>query len=571
MLTGLPETPKELMSWDWPQFQPFAKHLAKVHLNSENVEEWLRDWSLLSECVDELYNRLAVAITVNTADKAAERQFNHFMDSIYPKMMEADQELKLKLLESGLEPAGFEIPLRNYRAEAKLFKANNLPLFAEEQKLSNEYNQIIGAMTVQWQGRELTISQLEPVYQNLDRGIREQAWRLATERHLADRQAINKLWQKFLALRLKLATNAGMPDYRAYRWQQLLRFDYSPSDCKSFHNAIEKVAVPAASRIYERRRQRLGLKTMRPWDLNVDPLGRAPLQPFKNIAELKEKISNIFHHVHPELGAYFDIMIRENLLDLDNRKNKAPGGYCTGFNFVHLPYIFTNAVGMQSDVRTMLHEGGHSFHVFETAGLSYFAQLFVPAEFAEVASMSMELLATPYLTSDQGGFYTPEEAARAKIEQLEEVITFWPYMAVVDAFQHWVYENPAKAEKADQCDAEWGALWQRFLPGVDWSGLEDAMLTGWHRKLHIHTSPFYYVEYGMAQLGAVQVWSNALKDQANAVANYRKALSLGGTEALPQLYEAAGAKLAFDADILERSIALIETKIKEFEAISSGL
>jgi oligoendopeptidase F len=372
-------------------------------------------------------------------------------------------------------------------------------------------------------------------------------------------------------LRLKLAANAGQPDYRAYRWHQLLRFDYRPADCKSFHDAIEKVAVPAASRLYERRRQQLGLKTLRPWDLTVDPLGRAPLQPFKDISELKEKISNIFHHVHPELGAYFDTMIRENLLDLDNRKNKAPGGYCTGFNFVHRPFIFTNAVGIHNDVQTMLHEGGHSFHVFETAGLNYFAQLFAPTEFAEVASMSMELLATPYLTIDQGGFYSPADAARARIEQLEHLITFWPYMAVVDAFQHWVYENPQKAEKADQCDAEWGALWQRFMPGVDWSGLEDAMLTGWHRKLHIHTIPFYYVEYGMAQLGAIQVWSNALKDQASAVARYRKALSLGGTEALPRLYQAAGAKLAFDADTLDRAIQLIDTKIQEFETTSSRL
>jgi len=559
------------MTWDWPQFQPFAKQLANEHINAGNVEEWLGNWSLLSECIDELYNRLEVAITVNTADQEAESRFNHFLDDIYPKMMEFDQELKVKLLESGLEPAGFEIPLRNYRAEANLYKADNLPLLSEEQKLSNEYSQIIGAMTVQWQGQELTVSQLEAVYQNPDRNIREQAWRLASERQLADRQAINDLWQKFLSLRQKLAANGHQPDYRAYRWQQLLRFDYSPADCKSFHDAIEKVVVPAASRLYERRRQRLGLKTLRPWDLSVDPSGSTPLKPFKDISELKEKISNIFHHVHPDLGVYFDIMIRENLLDLDNRKNKAPGGYCTSFNFVHRPFIFTNAVGMHNDVQTVLHEGGHSFHVFETASLKYFAQLFAPTEFAEVASMAMELLATPYLTSEQGGFYSPADAARARIEHLENLITFWPYMAVVDGFQHWFYENPQKAEHADLCDAEWGGLWQRFMPGVDWSGLEDAMLTGWHRKLHIHTAPFYYVEYGMAQLGAVQVWNNALQDQAGAVARYREALSLGGTETLPRLYQAAGAKLAFDADTLDRAIQLIETKIQEFETTSGEL
>ncbi|HMD89339.1 MAG TPA: M3 family oligoendopeptidase [Anaerolineaceae bacterium] len=570
-MTGLPETPQELMTWDWPQFQPFAQHLADVKINSQNVEQWLRDWSLLDECVDELYNRLEVAITVNTADKDAESRFNHFMDTIYPKMMASDQGLKLKLLESGLVPAGFAIPLRNYRAEAKLFNADNLPLLAEEQKLSNEYNQIISAMTVPWQGRELTISQLEAVYQNLERDTREQAWRLAAERQLADRQAINELWQKLLALRLKLAANSGLPDYRAFRWQQLLRFDYTPADCKSFHDAIEQVAVPAASRIYDRRRQQLGLQTLRPWDLNVDPLGRSPLQPFKDVRQLEEKVSNVFHQVHPELGAYFDIMIQENLLDLDNRKNKAPGGYCTGFNLVHRPFIFANVVGTHRDVQTMLHEGGHSFHVFETAGMSYFGQLSVPAEFAEVASMAMELLASPYLANDYGGFYTKEEAARAGIEQLEQIITFWPYMAVVDAFQHWVYENPPKAKNADQCDAEWGALWQRFMPGVDWSGLEDTILTGWHKKPHIHTSPFYYVEYGLAQLAAVQVWENALRDQTSAVARYRKALSLGGTETVPRLYQTAGAKLAFDADTLKKAISLLETKIQELGSNGNNL
>ncbi len=466
--------------------------------------------------------------------------------------------LKQKLLASGLQPEGFEIPLRNMRAEADLFRSENLPLLSEQEKLSKQYDQIIGAQTIQWNGEDLTPRQLQPVYQEPERDVRERAWRLVSERQLADRRAINDLWHKLLAVRLKIAHNAGKPDYRAYRWQELLRFDYTPADCRSFHNAIEQVVVPAALRVYERRRHRLGLNNLRPWDLDVDPLRRPPLRPFKDEEELKTTVSAIFHRLDPQLGGYFDLMVNENLLDLENRKNKAPGGFCIDFPANKQPFIFMNAVGLQDDVQTLLHESGHAFHGFEKTALPYMQQRSVPMEFAEVASMSMELLAFPYLAADQGGFYSQPDANRALVEQLEGMITFWPYMAVVDAFQHWVYENPARAVDPAQCDHTWGKLWDRFMPGIDWGDLEEFKVTGWQRKLHIFENPFYYVEYGLASLGAVQVWRNAQANQANAVASYRQALALGGTLPLPQLYQAAGARLAFDTEILYDTITLIE-------------
>jgi oligoendopeptidase F len=347
----------------------------------------------------------------------------------------------------------------------------------------------------------------------------------------------------------------------------MLRFDYTPADCRQFQDAIQKVVVPAAMRIYERRRKHLGLDKLRPWDLDVNSLSLPPLAPFKDVAELKSKTSSIFHHVDPQLGANFDLLLKEELLDLENRKNKAPGAYCTQLATLRRPFIFENAVGLHDDVQTLLHESGHAFHVFESAALPYYQQLTVGMEFAEVASMSMELLASPYLTFAYGGFYTEKEAARARVEHLENNILFWPYMAIVDAFQHWVYENPTKASDPAQCDACWADLWQRFRPGVDWSGFEDVVATGWHRKLHIHTQPFYYVEYGLAQLGAVQVWGNALKDQAKSVANYRKALALGGTVPLPKLFETAGAHFAFDAGALQAAVDLMESVIGQLEAI----
>lgn len=567
MISPFPDTALEFMSWSWAQIEPYYQELAGRAIDASNVSAWLVDWSHLSKLIYETNERLYVATTVNTADMGAEKRYNTFLDEIRPAAQEADQKLKEMLLASGLHPGGFDIPLRNMQAEAEIFSRANLPLLSEEVKLGQEYARIVGAQTVEWQGKEVTLTQLIPVYMEPDRETRERAWRLASQRWLADRAAINAIWLKLLGERRHLAENAGLPDYRTYRWRQLLRFDYTPDDCKRFHQAIEQVVVPAALRIYEKRRQRLGLETLRPWDLDVDPLGRPPLKPFETVTELKEKTAAIFHGVDPQLGEYFDTMRRENLLDLDNRKNKAPGGYCTDFPVARRPFIFVNSVGRHDDVQTMLHEGGHAFHFFECYNLPYFQQLYAPTEFMEVASMGMELLASPYLNRQDGGFYSDGEVARARIEHLEGNICFWPYMAVVDAFQHWVYENPQAATDPANCDACWDELWQRFMPGVDWSGLEQERMTGWHRKLHIYEVPFYYVEYGLAQLGAVQVWSKALSDQAGAVASYLKALALGNTVTLPELFATAGARFAFDEGILSESVSLMERTIDTLERL----
>jgi oligoendopeptidase F len=564
-MVALPENALEFMNWSWNQIDPTYQELANRPLSEENLVEWMTDWSRVGKLVRETHQRLFVAISVDTNDARSEKQFIHFLDEIFPAAQAAEQKLKEKLLASGLEPEGFGIPLRNMRAEADLFCEANLPLLSEELKMSAEYDKIIGAQTVEWEGQELTVAQMQPIFMETDRERRERAWRLAARRQLEDRETINSLWGKFLQLRGQLAANANKPDYRTYRWQQLLRFDYTPDDCHSFHRAIEQVVVPAASRIYEKRRQRLGVKTLRPWDMDVDTLGRDPLKPFQNVAELEAKTAAIFHRVDEILGEYFEIMRREALLDLDNRKGKAPGGYCTDFPASNRPFIFANSVGVHDDVQTLLHEGGHAFHAFESFALPYIQQQQVPMEFAEVASMGMELLASPYLQAKDGGFYTAREAARARIENLERSLLFWPYMAVVDAFQHWVYENPQSAAIPANCDAAWGDLWQRFMPDMDWSGLEEELKTGWQRKLHIHTDPFYYVEYGLAQLGAMQVWRNALDDQAAAVAAYRRALSLGATVSLPQLFTTAGARFALDAATLGEAVELMMRMIEKLE------
>ncbi|HKV84913.1 MAG TPA: M3 family oligoendopeptidase, partial [Ktedonobacterales bacterium] len=436
------------------------------------------------------------------------------------------------------------------------------------------YGKLTGERSVVWEGKEIPIVQLYPVFENPDRALRERAFGLSSERVIQDTPALAAYWRDAIHLRHQIAANAGFDDYRAYRWRQLYRFDYTPDDAKRFHAAIEEVVIPAATRVNEQRRRALGVPTLRPWDLSVDPDSREPLHPYTTIDELNAKTSSVFHHTDPQFGAYFDTMRAEGLLDLDSRPNKASGGYSLSYNTIRRPFIFTNAVGAHDDVQTLLHEGGHSFHTFEMARLPYLQQRreeMMPMEFAEVASMGMELLASPYLTTQYGGFYTEAEAARARVDNLRDIIRFWPYMAMIDALQHWVYEHETTGgDDIEAVDDYWETLVDRFWPDQDWSGLDREKRTRWHRQDHVFTDPFYYIEYGMAQLGAVQVWGNALRDQAGAVAAYRRALALGGTVSLPELYATAGAKFAFDAETLRANIDLIERVIAELEPVARG-
>ncbi len=324
------------------------------------------------------------------------------------------------------------------------------------------------------------------------------------------------------------------------------------------------MVVPAASRVYARYQAQSGLDSVRPWDISGDAylLSFDETRVFSNGTELANKASAVLNQVDGTLGQRFDIMRQEHLLDLDNRQGKAPGGYCTYYPIAERPFIFMNAVGMQNDVRTILHEAGHAFHDFEMVTLPYIWQRNIGMEIAEVASMSMELLSFPYLSDKSGGFFNAAAERSYKQNQLEQILLFWPYMAVVDGFQHWVYTNPDAAADPIQCDAAWSELWDRYLPGIDFAGLDDEKATGWHRKLHIHRAPFYYIEYGLAQVGAVHVWRNAMSNQQAAVRRYRQALALGGTQELPALFAAAGAKFSFDAAAMQDVVALIEGELE---------
>jgi oligoendopeptidase F len=562
---AFPKTSDPALTWPWATWAVYYDALEHDTLTAANVGDWLTRWTRIADMEGECETRLAILKSANTADEAAEKRHDEFLEKIQTPSEERNQKLRNKLLASKLSPAGFALPLKKMRVQADIFREANLPLLVDEQKLSDEYMKIRGAQTVSWDGKEITESQLTAVYQKTDRGVREKAWRLSSARWLQDRAAIGKLWSKLLALRLKIAANAGFADYRSFRWQDFQRFDYTPDEVKRFHEVIRKVVVPAAVRIYERHRRQLGIDQTRPWDIDVDPTGKPPLKPFATVDELVEKTQAVFNAIDPELGARFATMRREKTLDLDNRKNKEPGGFQADLPVRGLPFIFMNAIGVHDDVQTLFHESGHSFHFFEASRLPWFQQRAVPTEFAEVASMSMELMAGRMLDRQPNAFYSPADAARARISVLEGVLQFWPYMSVVDLFQHWVYEHPDAAAEPKNCDREWARLWDIYMQGVDWSGLGDAKETGWQRKLHIHTIPFYYIEYGMAELGAVQVFGRALKDPKQALADYRHALSLGGTATLPELFAAAGGKFSLDEKTMGDAVALLENTILELE------
>ena len=555
---------QEINPHDWKTAAPHFAALGNENLTAEGVGDWLLRWSELEKLLGEAGAQAGRAKSEDTTNQDAEAAYLNLIQEVYPQWSRAAQTLKTKLLAvPGYEPLPEHRQfLRRLRNDADLFRSENVPIQSELQTLANEYDKMTGPMTVTLGGEEVTLPQAESRLLDTDRTVRETAWRAVQERWLQSRSELDALYLQMLPLRRQLAKNAGLTDYRAFMWRALKRFDYTPEDSLTFHQAIETEVVPLAKRLLESRKQKLGVEPLRPWDLLADPENRAPLRPFSDVAELESGAAHIFAQVDPELGQEFE-KFRHGYLDLDSRKGKAPGGYCSFFPKTGLPYIFMNAVGTEGDVRTMLHEGGHAFHgLASSATQELLWNRGAPMEFNEVASMAMEMLALPYLEKDKGGFYTPEEAVRARQEQLERIVLFLPYMAVVDGFQHWVYaEAPDNVAAADM-DAKWDELWTRFMGGTDWSGLEVERVTGWHRKLHIFTVPFYYVEYGLAQLGALQVWRNALHDQADAVRRYRSALALGNTRPLPDLYTAAGARLVFDGETVGELMQLVESHLE---------
>ena len=541
-----------------------ARHydeLERRPLDTSNVEQWLTDWSHLEALLAEASAIANFEYSCNTADPELEAQQLRFASDIEPKADERRTRLRTRLVELGYTRPGLETTIRRFRNQMEIFRKENVPLQSELARLTTRWAKVIGSMTVDWQGTEKTPQQMQPYLEDPDRAVREAAFRLMFRPYVEQRQTLAGIFDEMYDIRERVAHNAGFANFRDYAHREKDRFDYTPDDCLRFHEAVEKAVRPAVERLLKRRRLHLHVERLRPWDLHVDPRGRAPLKPYADVKEFVGRTRDIFQSVDPDFRAYFERMDGAGLLDLDNRKGKAPGGFCDALPVQKLPLIFMNAVDVDEDVRTLLHESGHAFHVFEAARQPLVFQRHPGAEMAEVASMSMELLAAPYIDEGHGGYYTSEDAQRSRRGLLERTIHFFTHCASVDAFQQWIYTDP-DGRDAGARDRKWLELRRRFEgDAVDWSGLDAERIARWYYQPHFFGYPFYYIEYGIAQLGALQVWRNSLSDRPGAVRKYRQALALGATRPLPELYQAAGARLIFDADGMAELIELAEEEL----------
>ena len=541
---------------DWNQIAPLFDALAARPL--DDMPGWLLDWGELTAALDEEAARRYIAMTCHTDDPDAEKAYLQFVEQIEPQLKPRQFALCQRYIAHPLTETRYAVFNRDVAVTVELFREQNIPLETEEAKLGQQYQKQSGSLTVQFRGEEKTLTQMGRYLEEPDRPLRQEVWQLVTNRRLQEKETFESLFDQLLQLRLQIAANTGCASYLDYAFRQKRRFDYTVADCRQFHTAVETEVMPLLRQLQADRARQLGLPALRPWDLAVDPLNRSPLRPFDNVEKLSLGCQEIFDRVDPVLGAGYRGMRERKLLDLDNRKGKAPGGYQYSLSESRLPFIFMNAIGVQRDVETLLHEGGHAFHALESQNEDLYAyRNNVPMEFAEVASMSMELLGHEHVEV----FYPAAEANRARRTHLEQIISILPWIATVDAFQIWIYEHPTHT-RAERAQA-WRSLLDRFGGNVDWTGYEDARTHLWHRQLHIFLSPLYYVEYGIAQLGALQVWANARRDRAKAVRDYRQALALGGSRPLPELFATAGCRFDFSAATIRPLMEMVREELSQ--------
>jgi oligoendopeptidase F len=555
----LPESAAALAHATWDDIAGWYDDLATVSLDGSNLESWLTTWSRLDELVTEAASLAMIDYTCDTTDGTKEAAHLRFSTDILPRLEEKEVILARRLVEAGTSRSDMQTVVRRFRTAIEIFREANVPLVAEAEGLAARYQQVTGGMTAEWGGERVPLPRLSPFLKSREREVREAAWRASVGPYVAVRDELATLFDRMVVLRNTMARNAGFSDYRGYVFAAKCRFDYTPADTERMHDAIETTVVPAVERAMEARRRELGLTALRPWDTAVDPWRQTAPVPYQDVSELQETSARIFTAIDPELGSQFRTMMVEGLLDLESREGKAPGGYCDTLHARGRPFVFMNAAGVPEDVTTLLHEAGHCFHAFASHARPFIWQRHPGAESAELASMSMELLASPHLARPTG-FYSEADALSARLEHLEDLLLSLAHIASVDAFQAWVYTH-RDGQDAGARDTAWLRIRERFEPGIDWSGLTAERVARWYRQLHIFLYPFYYIEYGIAQIGALQVWRNAKRDPAAAIRAYRHFLALGATMPLPDLYRAAGVDLTFDAGVLAHLVAMVEEEM----------
>lgn len=565
MITKKPRTyiPQEL-NITWENLAPLFTELQNRKIKSTiELEQWLKDRSELEAALEEDFAWRYIKMSCDTANDELVKNFQYFATEIEPKISPLSNELNKKFVESpfmdDLDKEKYFVYSRAIKKALELYRDENIELFTELQVKQQKYQSITGAMSVELNGKEYTLEQASIFIKDLNREVREHTWKTIQQRRLVDKDDLNILFDELIRLRNQVALNAGFENYRDYMFQALGRFDYTPQDCYDFANAIEKEIVPILKEQAEKRREALGLETLKPWDLEVSVSGKPALKPFSNGEELIDKSIACFNAIDKKLGSKLATMKANNLFDVESRKGKAPGGYNYPLAETGAPFIFMNSANSLRDLTTMVHEGGHAIHTFLTANLELNDFKHCPSEVAELASMSMELI-----SMDKWDVYfdNEEDLKRAKKEQLADVLKTLPWVAVIDQFQHWIYTNPNHTA-ADR-EETFKQIYSRFGAGfADWTDLEQQFGNVWQKQLHLFEVPFYYIEYAIAQLGAIAVWKNYKENPEKALAQYLEALSLGYTKPINEIYETAGIKFDFSAEYVEELAGFVKSELEK--------
>lgn len=549
----------------WDELKPHFDNLAERNLGSaSDLKTWLRDRSEIESIIAEDLAWRYIQMTCYTENKEFRKNYQFFIENIQPQMAQVSDTLNKKAADSPfLEPLsqlqGYDIMIRSLKKEIEIFREENVPLYTEISTEAQKYAQLNGAMSVEIDGKELTLQQAAVFLMSTDRRRREEVYHRITERRLKDKEVLNDLFSKLVQLRHQVSINAGFKNFRDYMFKSLGRFDYTPQDCFNFHEAIQREVVPILNEFSKERKSALRVDDLRPWDKAVDPEGREALKPFTNGKELTEKTIEVFRRLDPFLGQCVSIMKEMGHLDLESRKGKAPGGYNYPLAEIGVPFIFMNATSTLRDMVTIMHEGGHAIHNFLTRDLELNDFKSTPSEVAELASMSMELISMDHWDV----FFTDEvELKRAKREHLEDIIETLPWVATIDQFQHWLYLNPGHT--LEERRAEWNIIFDKFADtSTDWSGLQAAKDYLWQKQLHLYEVPFYYIEYGMAQLGAIAVWRNFRNDPRKGLEGYLNALKLGYLRTIPEIYDAAGIKFDFSTGYIKELMNFVREELKK--------
>lgn len=557
--------PKEFTIEKWEDVEQYFIALEQREISSkEDFKQWLLDQSELEAVLEENFAWRYIKMTINTKDEDLAKDYTFFVKEIQPKLAPYSFRLNKKLSESPFKKEfndeAYKILFRTVDTAIKLFRKENIPLEAEMAEKSQEFSAISGAQSIEHGGEQITMQKAATLLKENDEALRKEIFEKMAARRSQDVEALDNLFSELIQLRHKIATNAGFDNYRDYKFESLGRFDYTKEDCFDFHKSIKEEIVPLVKKISEKQAKDLGKDKLKPWDGEVDPKGRKPLKPFETGQELLDKTVSIFNKIDPFFGDCLTTMDKLGHLDLESKDGKSPGGYNYPLYEIGVPFIFMNAVGSHRDLITMVHEGGHAVHSFLNRDLELTGFQSLPSEVAELSSMSMELLTMDYW---QDFYDNEEDLTRAKIEQLETILKILPWVATIDEFQHWIYENPnhSVAERKEK----WTQILEDYGTGVtDWSGYESVRENTWQRQLHLFEVPFYYIEYGMAQLGALAVWKNSKSDFKKAIEDYKNALSLGYTKSIPEIYMTAGVTFDFSrkniselAEFIQEELSLV--------------